>query len=339
MTLDDAPAVRIPLNTLAIVFGLAGLADVWTFGVAALTLPVGISIALWMIAAVSWLWLIVAHTTRGAHSSETLRHQLRHPVQGPIGALAPIVGMLLAASLHPYFPTVSTVLVATFIAVTAVFAGWLISTWMTGTLVVESIHGGYFLPTVAGGLIAATTAAEVGLTSIAIGAFVAGVFFWAVMTTVILTRLMLHPALPDPLIPTLAIFVAPPAVAGTAWFLVDPVAGPIEFGLAALTVLMLLVQLALLPRYLTLGFSLGFWSFTFPFAAVAAYGIEWLTRLEPAGWQALVAAIIVAITMLVATVGFKSVRLFQHGHRRNAHPVGAQTPLSAPVPPEMIEVS
>lgn len=305
-----APSGRIPLNTLAIAFGLTGLAEVWAVGTTALALPLGISVAFWVVAAISWGWLIVAHTVRGAPTTEPLRHQLRHPVQGPIAALAPIVGMLLAASLHPYFPVASMVLVVGFIAIAALFAGWLISTWTTGTLTVDSIHGGYFLPTVAGGFIAATTAAEVGLTWFAIGAFVVGAFFWVVMTPVILTRLMLRPALPDALIPTLAIFVAPPAVAGTAWSLIDPVAGSIEYGLAALTVLMLLVQLALLPRYLKLDFSLGFWSFTFTFAAVGAYGIQWLVRLEPVGWRPGVAAIVVAITVLVAGVGFRSIRQY-----------------------------
>ena len=312
-TQTSTPAVRIPLNTLAIGFGLSGLAGVWTVGTAALALPIGIGLALWALAAASWLGLIVAHTARGARATETLREQLRNPVQGPIAALAPIVGMLLAGSLHSYLPAASTVLVACFIAIAALFAAWLISTWMTGALPVESIHGGYFLPTVAGGFIAATTAAEVGLTPIAMGAFGVGAFFWAVMSAIILARLMFRPALPDQLLPTLAIFVAPPAVAGTAWFLIDPVAGPIEYGLAALTALMLLVQLALLPRYLKLRFSLGFWSFTFPFAAVGAYGIQWLTRLEPLGWQARVVAIVAAVTVLVAAVGFASVRLREGG--------------------------
>ena len=305
------PAViaRIPLTTFAISFGLAGLADVWTFGATALSLPPVIGIGLWVVAAVAWLWLIVAHILRGAHSNGSLRQQLRHPVQAPVAALAPIVGMLLAATVHPYLPVLSTALVAGFIAITALFAGWLISTWTTGTLAVESIHGGYFLPTVAGGLIAATAAAEVGLRSVAIGAFAAGLFFWAIMATVILARLMLRPPLPDALTPTLAIFVAPPAVAGTAWFLIDPAVGPIEYGLSALTVLMVLMQLALLPRYVRLGFSLGFWSFTFPFAAVATYGIQWLTRLEPFGWQAIVGGIIAGITVLIGAIGYKSLRL------------------------------
>ena len=43
--------------------------------------------------------------------------------------------------------------------------------------------------------------------------FGVGVFFWGVMTGLLLIRLSFRPALPDPLVPTMAILVAPPAVA------------------------------------------------------------------------------------------------------------------------------
>ncbi|GAA0994812.1 SLAC1 family transporter [Subtercola frigoramans] len=316
---DGTPAARIPLNTLAIAFGLVGLADVWTATSAALELPAGIGNAFWMIAALSWVWLLVAHTLRGGRTAGTLASQLRHPLQGPIAALAPIVGMLLAADLYHFSPLIGQILVVFFMAATAAFAGWLISTWLGGGLELESLHGGYFLPTVAGGFIGATAAAEVGFTSIAIGAFAVGLFFWIVMFTLITARLMFRPAIPAPLAPTLVIFVAPPAVAGTAWFLIAPTPGPVDYALAATTALMILVQLALIPRYRRLSFTLGFWSFTFPFAAVGGYAIIWLNILRPAGWQIIVVAVVTGITALVVAIAIKSLELLRR--RDSGNPI------------------
>ena len=101
---------RIPLNTLAISFGLAGLAVVWATVAAALDLSPALPLVLWIAAAVAWLWLIVAHTVRGARSSETLIGQLRHPAQGPIAAIVPTVGMLLGGALHSVWPAGGLVL-------------------------------------------------------------------------------------------------------------------------------------------------------------------------------------------------------------------------------------
>ncbi len=303
------PVARIQMTTLAIAFGLAGLADVWSFATRALALPTGVADGFWAVSALTWLCLLVAHTVRGSRSAGSLITQLRHPVQGPIAALVPIVGMLLSTTIYPWAPVAGRALVISFIAIAALYAAWLTSTWMSGDRPAESIHGGYFLPTVAGGFVAATASAETGMNTLAIGAFAVGAFFWLVMTPVILARLMLLPPLTAPLAPTTAIFVAPPAVAGTAWFLIYPDAGLVEYALAALTLVMLLVQLALVPRYRKLPFTLGFWSFTFPFAAVGGYGIQWLTLLRPTGWDLMVDAITAGITVLVLVIGVKSILL------------------------------
>ncbi len=302
---------RIPLNTLAIPFGLSGLAAVWSGAGRVLGWPEGIGDALWGVAAIGWVWMIAAHSVRGAKSADTLASQLQHPIQRPIAALVPIVGMLLGANLFRVLPWAGTTLVIASIVVAAVLAGSILASWTTGQLPIDAVHGGHFLPTVAAGLIAATASAKVGLPLLAAGVFAVGILFWVVVFALLLGRLATRPALPPALTPTLAIIVAPPAVAGTAWFAItDWRVGPVDYALAGVTLVMVLMQLFLIPRYRRLGFTLGFWSFTFPFAAVGGYGIEWLELARPVGWQAIVVAIVAGITVLVGTIGLKSAILF-----------------------------
>jgi tellurite resistance protein len=308
---SSSTITRIPLNTLAIPFGLSGLAAVWTDAGLDLGWAEGVGNALWAIAGIAWVWMIVAHSMRGAKSADTLASQLRHPAQGPIAALVPIVGMLLGANLFPLLPWAGTTMVIASIVAAGLFAGWILASWTTGRLQIDAVHGGYFLPTVAAGLVAATASAEVGLTSLAVGVFAVGILFWVVIFALLLGRLAARPELPPALAPTMAIIVAPPAVAGTAWFAIAGArVGPIEYALAGVTVVMVLMQLFLIPRYRKLRFSLGFWSFTFPFAAVGGYGIEWLELERPVGWQMIVVAIVAGITVLVGTIGVKSAIIF-----------------------------
>ena len=311
-----AIASRIPLNTLAIGFGLAGLADLWSTAVAELRWPAPIGTGFWILAGIAWGWLIVAHTVRGAKSADTLASQLRHPVQGPLGALIPVVGMLLGDELYTFVPWAGRTLVVASITASALFAAWIVAFWMRGSVVPDAIHGGYFLPTVAAGLVAATASADVGYLALAIGAFAVGVFFWAVMFAVIFARLALRPPLPAPLVPTLAIFLAPPAVAGGAWFAIDGHrSGAIPVTLAALTILMVLLELALIPVFRSLAFSLGFWSFTFPLAAAARLGVGWLAIDRPPGTEALTIALLAIVTAVVCAVGIQSLRLVAHDRR------------------------
>jgi tellurite resistance protein len=303
-------ASRIPLNTLAIAFGIAGLAGLWSIASTALGLSEVLPEVIWAGAAVAWVWLIVAHAIRGSRSRETLISQLRHPAQGPIAAIVPAVGMLLGANLHQFWPLGGTVLVLVSLVFAAVFAGAILAFWHTGRLTPEAFHGAYLLPTVAAALIAATTTFKVGFPQLATGAFAVGIFFWVVIVTVLLARLALFPPLPDALTPTLAILLAPPAVAGTAWFAMTGVKeDAVSTGLLGLLILMLLLQMFLIPVYRKLTFTLGFWSFTFPLAAAGGYAIQWLEASGFPGWQAVAATVAALVSAVIIWIGVRSLLL------------------------------
>lgn len=242
--MSTAPARRIPLNTFAISFGLAGLAEIWSVASTRLGWTPVLSWALWGVATIVWLVLLAAHLTRGARTRLPLAAQLRDPAQGPIAALVPVFAMLLGTTLIPAQPVVGRVLVLAGIIAAALYAGWLLALWMRGDRPIDALHGGYFLPTVAAGFIGATAAHAADLPVLAYGSFGVAILFWVVIQTLLLARLATRPALPGPLVPSLAIMAAPPAVGGIAWFeLTDGRFDHVQEALAGLAVLMLLIQL------------------------------------------------------------------------------------------------
>jgi tellurite resistance protein len=309
---------RIPLNTLAISLGSAGLAETWgaagrTLGWSAVAAEV-----FWGIAAAVWLAMIAAHAVRGARSHETLASQLRNPAQGPIAAVWPIVGMALGSTLHEFWPVGGDVLIIASFILSTLFGAWLLAHLMNGQLRLESIHGGYFLPIAAAAFVAAAVLPSAGLANVAAGCFSVGVFFWIVTFILLFARLAFREPLAAPLFPTLAIMTAPPAVAGVAWIAMNgDQPSAVDYWLAASMVFMLLVQLAFLPRYVKLPFTLGFWSFTFPFAYSGVYAIDWLGILRPNGWHAAAIAVLAVVTALVGTIATKSIALAVH-HRRHS---------------------
>ncbi|QCO97241.1 potassium-tellurite ethidium and proflavin transporter [Arthrobacter sp. 24S4-2] len=301
---------RVPLNTLAIPLGLAGLAQVWSVATSALSLPFELGQAFWLIAAISWIWTIAVHVYRGTRTDQPLSHQLTHFAQGPLAALLPIAAMLLGAALHRTIPIAGTVLTLISLGAAAAFAAWILSFWMRGEMPLESVHGGYYLPISAAGLVGALTAAETGPEWLAVGSFAIGIFFWLVISVFVFLRLALRPTMPAPLVPTLAIMMAPPAVASAAWLTISGGRPDHVFeGLTAMTALMMMIQVLLLPRYCALPFSLGFWSFTFPVASVAALAITWLHLLQPLAWQAITVGLLAAVTLLVVSIATKSILL------------------------------
>ena len=142
-----------------------------------------------------------------------------------------------------------------------------------------------------------------------------GLVCWFVLGSLILARLFFGPPLPSTLVPTLAIEVAPAAVAGLAWFaLTDGRIGVVTQFLAGYGLLMVLVQVRFVPLYRRLSFSAAFWSFTFAWAAVVTVVLQWLASSRSsvaaaAAWSALLAITAgiggIAVRTLVTLIGGK----------------------------------
>jgi tellurite resistance protein len=104
--------------------------------------------------------------------------------------------MLLAGPLARYTFTAGRVLVVIFVALTIALGAYFTGQWIVGDMSPDSAHPGYFVPTVAGGFLGTTAAAEVHLRPLAWASFGVGVLCWALLGATILSRLMFRSARP-----------------------------------------------------------------------------------------------------------------------------------------------
>jgi tellurite resistance protein len=303
-----------PPNFFAIPFGLAGLAVVWRAMDDYHGAPRIIADLLFLAAALVWLVLLYGMVLRARSGWRAFVALISDPVFSPFCSLPPIVGMLLAIGLQPHAEGVAKALFIIFAVITLLFGGWVTGQWIIDDMDESKINPGYFLPTVAGGLITATVAAGFGYEGFGWFCFGLGMLCWFALGSIVLNRLFLAARLPAPLLPTMAIEVAPPAVAGNAYFALHGLhADTFAYGLAGYAFLMVLVQLRLISLYRQLSFSPGFWAFTFSYSAVAAFGLRWLALEHPSGealWSWLVTG---AATLMVAAIAVRSAGLLRRG--------------------------
>lgn len=317
----------LPPTFFSIPFGLAGLAGAWRLAAGLVGLPTGIADALYLLAAAVYLPLsaaFVAGLVRAPHSALTA---LRHPVLSPFNALPLIVGMLLALGLQPYTPGGARALFLVFFTATWLLGGWLTGEWILAPRELDQLHPGYFLPTGAGGLIGAQGAAACGLVGLGWLSFGAGIVSWLFLGAILLGRLVTRPRLPAVLLPTLAITIAPPVVAGAAYSALS--GGRVDmlaYGLAGFALLMVLVQLRLLPVYRRLPFTPTFWSFTFSWAAAAIDALHWIALERPAGAAVLASVTLAAISTLVGGIALRSLIALRRGMFLPPAPTTAPTP-------------
>jgi tellurite resistance protein len=296
---------RVPPNRFGVPLGLAGLATAWHAAGAKLGTSAAVPGAIDILAAVALVMLGALYAAQGPRR---IVADLRDPVQAPFVAVPAITAMMLAAALASVAFAAGRILVVIFLAVTIGIAGWLAGQWIAGDVDQAAVHPGYYLPTVAGGLVGAITLSQVHLRGLAEASFGIGVLSWVLMGSVVLNRLITAKGLPAALQPVTAIELAPPALAGVAWFALA-VRGTtlIASAFGGYLVLMALVQVRLLPRYLKLRFSPGFWAFTFSYAIAITLALEWITRTNPPGATGYAIAATTAITVFIGAIAARTV--------------------------------
>jgi tellurite resistance protein len=319
---------RVPPNFFGFSFGLAGLSETWAIAAGDSRAPHLVGPVLAALSAAAWLVVLIGYLRYAAAEHSAVKRDLLDPIAGPFLSLALISPMICAVvGLERRDHAAATVIVDVFLVLTVLLGGSFTGQWIYGPLDVDKLHPGYFLPTVAGGLVASDAAALVGQHTLAEVTFGLGVVSWLVMGSLILGRLFFRPQLPTPLLPTLTIEVAPAAVASLAWFdahgdRIDTVAA----FLAGYGVLMMLAQLRLLPLYLPLPFMPSTWAFTFSWAAVASAALHWLNDDQPTGYKAWEYVVVAAISVLITAIAARTLLALQ---RRQLFPSAAPPPPNA----------
>lgn len=302
------PTRRVPLNVFGMGFGLSGLATTWRIAADLNLATHWIGDALAAIASVVWAGSCVHYLQYALTTPGALSRDLRDMTAGPFASLAIITPMLLAANgIAPYVQSVAAVVVDILVVLVLLLGGWFTGYWMRGGTDLDRLHPGYFLPTVAGGLVASAAASKVGQPGLAEVMLGLGLICWAIIGSMILTRLIFRPPLPDALAPTMAIEVAPAAVASLAHFAAN--GGRIDMFAALLAgygLLMVVAQLPLLPRYLGLPFSLGTWAFTFSWTAVAGATLFWIASAQFAGRSIGSYVVLSAISCLIGGIAART---------------------------------
>lgn len=323
------PALLVTANLFGIPFGVAGLALCWSTAHDLTTVPSWPAHLLWVVAGLTYLVILVAYlknvvgTGRAATEASDLTF-------GPFTALIFIMPMLLGHALTDYAPRVGMVIFLASVALVVVYGGWLSGQWIIHDMPLDRWHPGYFLPTVAGPLVAAAGCAALGFGALARLLFGFGLICWIILGSIILVRLFTRPMLPAPLVPTLAIEMAPPAVAGLAWFAInDNKPDTVAYLLAGYAVLMLIVQVRLIELCVRVPFAAGAWAYAFSSAAVFSVSIRWLFAVQIQAREVVTYFLLAAISGGIAVLAVRTLTGLTRGSllpRASSAVAGGATP-------------
>ena len=262
----------LPVALFGSVMGLTGLSVAWRLAHARYGAPAWIAGSIGAIATIVFATLVLAYAVKFATAPDAVRAEFRHPIAGNLFGTVLISLLLLPIILMPLsLPLARAMWVIGAVAMLG-FAWLIVSRWLSDRQQVAHATPAWIIPVV-GMLDLPLALPSLGLPpmhGVMVVGLAIGLFFAVPLFTLIVSRLVFEPPMPDALQPTLMILVAPFAVGFSTYVATT---GQVDLFAQSLYVLTLFMLAVLLGRLRHLPsccpFRVSWWAVSFPLAASA----------------------------------------------------------------------
>jgi tellurite resistance protein len=294
----------LPFSLFGSVMGLTGLSVAWRLAQARYGGPAWLAQvpqAIGIVAIVAFVAILAGYAVKLVTAFDAVRTEFRHPIAGNLFGTFLISLMLLPIVIAPYSLILAQALWVVGTIGMILFAWLIVSRWMSDRQQVAHATPAWIIPVV--GLLDVPLALPVlGLPSmhgLVVFGLAVGLFFAVPLFTLIFSRLLFEPPMPDALKPTLLILVAPFAVGYSTYALAEGPADLFAESLYMLTLFMLAVLLGQL-RHLPVccPFRVSWWAVSFPLAASAITGLRFAAA-EPGIVTDAIALLLLALATVV----------------------------------------
>ncbi|MDP2783416.1 MAG: SLAC1 anion channel family protein [Sulfurimicrobium sp.] len=300
MTEQNARLKNFPISWFAIIMGMAGFTIAWNRAEHVFDTGLCVSSVLLGITTTLFVALTLIYAAKAFKYPQEVMGEVRHPVKlafvptFSIGLLLLSIAYLhIAPTLSFWLWTVGTIL---HLAITL----YVLSSWIHHTKYeIAHLNPAWFIPVV-GNILVPVAGVHHASIEISWFFFSLGLFFWPVLTAIIFYRLIFHASLPERFMPTLFIFIAPPAVGFISWYNltggVDAFARVLYF-VGLFFTLLLLSQFSYFAR---IKFFLSWWAYSFPIAAITIATLIMAKATGLALYAWIGAGLLTALTLLIA---------------------------------------
>lgn len=320
MQTTDAPLKYLGPQWFALVMGWGGLALAWkragVLDEGALTASIAWSVSI--VALLIYLAVFVLSIARVIRHPDGLREDLGHPVRYAFAGAFPVSTILLSAVSESIlrWHGFAYGLFITGLGVQVLVSVWVVSAWFRSGLKWPSITPIVLIPVV-GNVLVPLAGVPLGFQTISVACLALGLLMWPVVLALLLARTAMT-ALPERLLPSWFITIAPPAITGPA-LLTLGAPGLLNDAMAGLATFFALFALTLVPQLRRMTFGMPFWAMSFPSAAFSSIVLSSAVHLQMLRPAALV--LLMAVTTLMLWLSAQTVRGLMAGRLLVAEPV------------------
>ncbi|MFT7003684.1 MAG: tellurite resistance protein [Sulfurimonas sp.] len=259
---------HFPVQLFAVIMGLSGFAIVFAKAYHLLGMPYWIYETILFIDTILFFIIFTAYMFKLLLYTGAVKKELNHPIKSSFMAAISISFLLLSIAYYDFAPTLSILLWYIGAPLQLAFTLIVIRYWIHNELKVIHSNPAWFIPIV-GNVLVPIVGVEAAPTFISLFFFSLGMFFWIVLFTITMNRVIFHNPLAKKLVPTFFILIAPPAVGFVSYFRIT--SGSIDmismflYSIALFTLLLLLFMIKMNDIKT---FFISWWAYTFPLAAI-----------------------------------------------------------------------
>jgi len=271
VTYSPEAAARLqhfPIAWFSMIMGLCGLAIAWHQAEQMMGLQVAISFGLLLLSTLLFIVLVALYGLKMLNHWEAVAQEWAHPVKMNFIPTASIALLLLAIGWLPYSAPYSKLLWLVGTVLHLMLTLHVMTQWMHHRkFEIVHLNPAWFIPVV-GNILVPIAGVSHAPPEISWFFFSIGLLFWPVLLTIIFYRVIFHGSLPQRLMPTLFILIAPPAVGFLSYVRLTgglDMLALLFYYSALFFVLLLFAQLSWFAR---LKFFLSWWAYSFPLAAI-----------------------------------------------------------------------
>ena len=281
----------------AIVMGLAGLTLVYKKVSEALFLPSIIYLVMMICTTIIFFIILYFYLLKIMKHKNEVKKEFSHPIRINFFAASSISILILSMI---YRNTIDP-LAQIFFIVGAVFhiffTFYTIKFWINNNLEMQHSNPAWFIPIV-GNLIVPIAGKGFIDDSVLYFYFSIGIFFWIILFSIILNRIIFHNQFAPKFMPTLFILIAPPAIGFISYV---KLTGNLDFFaqiLFNLGLFFTILVFVMYKNFINIKFFISWWAFTFPMAAITLATVL-MYELTHKGFYAILSYILMVITSVI----------------------------------------
>lgn len=308
LSVDQLRLKNFPVSFFAMILGWNGFTIALQKAETILKLPVDISRYMLLVGVMLFFGVGVVYLLKAIRFPGAIKKEFAHPIKINFFPTISISLLLFSIAFLPVQHDVSRYLWIAGTVIQSLFTLAVLSAWMNSPVFqIQHSNPAWFIPVV-GNILIPLVGVDHMHVEVSWFFFSVGMIFWVVLFTTFFYRIVFHPPMPEKLMPTLFIMIAPPAVGFIAYTkLMEHELGSFTgdafsrvlyyFGLFLFIMLASQYQ-----KFSRIKFYLSWWAYSFPIAALTIASMLMFAKTQYVFFSFLAYGLLALLSVIILTL-------------------------------------